>query len=75
MTSSSLNKLEILQFFLDESKIIRIRKKPWYCLNSFNFEKNKNQKSVKPGRKKYRMYVNELLQEKLITKVITNDKR
>jgi len=75
MTNSNLNKLEILQFFLDESKIILIRKKPWYCLNSFNFEKNKNENSVKPGRKKFRMHVNELLQEKLITRIITNDKR
>lgn len=75
MANSYQNKLEILQFFLDESKIVLVRKKPWFCLNSFNFEKGKNQSSVNPGRKKFRTHLNKLLEEKLIIRVITNDKR
>lgn len=88
--SSRTRKLEILQFVLMASDVVWRRGNPFFGINSNKFEKDHEieldysyeghediRKRVEetPGRKIFREYVNEMVKERLLVRIITNDKR
>lgn len=89
-TNSYVNKLEILQYFVEFPSEKKIRGKTRFILNSNQFGKVKQISSIEivkgeqiekvldiegPKRGKFREYVKELSKEKLITEIKTNDNR
>lgn len=88
--TSRIRKMEILQFTLLASELVMRGRMPFFAVNSNRFGKPwemeinygwdghkdiRTERFEGPSRKIFREYLNELLHEKLLTRIITKDKR
>ncbi|MBM3910891.1 MAG: hypothetical protein FJ356_04515 [Thaumarchaeota archaeon] len=86
-----VRKIEILQFCLLASEVVWRGRTPYYAINSNRFGKDwsididysikdlpkdvRTRTETGPSRKIFRLYLQELLNEKLLTRIKTNDNR